>query len=125
PPVLETIVAEVYGPEQKGQIEIARQIRTIFEKTPGVVDVDWYVEDDSPKYLIRLDREKAALNGISTQDAARVVSMVGEGASTGLLHASDEKEDVPILVRLARPARSDLERLKNLKVRSGGGGLVA
>ena len=53
PPVLETMVAEIYGPAQGGQIEIARQIRNIFEKTPGVVDVDWYVEDDQPKYTIR------------------------------------------------------------------------
>src|SRR6185369_10296597 len=89
PPVLETMVAEVYGPAQQGQIEIARQIRSIFEKTPGVVDVDWYVEDDSPKYLVRLDREKAALNGISTQDAARALSLAGAGYSTGLLHAAD------------------------------------
>ena len=60
------------GPAQRGQIEIAQQIRNIFEKTPGVVDVDWYVEDDQPKYRIRLDREKAALNGITDADAARV-----------------------------------------------------
>jgi multidrug efflux pump subunit AcrB len=125
PPVLETIVAEVYGPAQNGQIRIAQEIRNIFEKTPGVVDVDWYVEDDSPKYLVRLDREKAALNGISSQDAARVLSMASAGDSTGLLHAAYEKEDVPILVRLARPARSDLDRLKSLKLRSAGGNLVA
>ena len=54
PPVLETMVAEIYGPAQHGQIEIARQIRNIFEKTAGVVDVDWYVEDDQPKYTIRV-----------------------------------------------------------------------
>ena len=125
PPVLETIVAEVYGPAQSGQIQIAREIRNIFEKTPGVVDVDWYVEDDSPKYVVRLDREKAALNGISSQDAARALSMASAGDSTGLLHAADEKEDVPILVRLARPARSDLDRLKSLKLRSAGGNLVS
>jgi multidrug efflux pump subunit AcrB len=83
------------------------------------------VEDDSPKYLVRLDREKAAVNGISSQDAARALSMASAGDSTGLLHAADEKEDVPILVRLARPARSDLDRLKSLKLRSSNGNLVA
>jgi multidrug efflux pump subunit AcrB len=125
PPVLETMVAEIYGPAQHGQIEIARQIRGAFEKTPGVVDVDWYVEDDQPKYTIRLDREKAALNGITGQDAAHVVRLASAGDSAGLIHAADEKEDVPIMVRLERASRSDLERLKNLKLRGRGGNLVA
>src|SRR5262249_29102602 len=125
PPVLETLVAEVYGPAQHGQIDIARQVRDIFEKTPGVVDVDWLVEDDQPKYRIRLDREKAALNGITDQDVARVLRLATVGDSVGLLHASEEKEDVPIAVRLARASRSDLERLKSLKLRGRGGSLVA
>ena len=125
PPVLETMVAEIYGPAQRGQIDIARQIRDIFEKTPGVVDVDWYVEDDQPKYTIRLDREKAALNGITGQDAARVLRLASAGDSAGLIHAADEKEDVPIVVRLERASRSDLERLKSLKLRGRGGNLVA
>ena len=125
PPVLETMVAEVYGPAQQGQIEIARQIRNIFEKTPGVVDVDWYVEDDQAKYSILLDREKAGLNGIADQDVARLLRLTSVGDSVGLLHASEEKEDVPIVVRLARASRSDLDRLKSLKLRGRGGSLVA
>src|SRR3954463_2439348 len=125
PPVLETMVAEIYGPAQRGQIDIARQIRSIFEKTAGVVDVDWFVEDDQPKYTIRLDREKAALNGITVQDAAHVLRLASAGDSAGLIHAADEKEDVPIVVRLERASRSDLERLKGLKLRGREGNLVA
>jgi len=125
PPVLETMVAEVYGPAQQGQIDIARDIRNIFERTPGMVDVDWYVEDEQPKYHIRLDREKAALNGITDQDVAHVVRLASSGDSTGLLHVAEEKEDVPISVRLNRESRSDLERLKSLKLRGRGDSLVA
>src|SRR5207248_2737902 len=88
PPVLETMVAEVYGPAQRGQIEIARQVREIFEKTEGVVDVDWYVEDDQPKHRILVDREKAALNGITDDDVAKVLRLAIAGDSAGLLHAS-------------------------------------
>jgi len=119
------MVAEVYGPAQDGQIDIARQIRGIFETTPGVVDVDWFVEDDQPKYRFALDREKAALNGITDQDLARVLRLASVGEPVGLLHVADEKEDVPIAVRLARPSRSDLERLKTLKLRGRDGSLVA
>ena len=125
PPVLETMVAEVYGPTQQGQIGIARQIREIFGKSAGVVDVDWYVEDDQPKHHIRLDREKAALNGITDHDVTRALRLASTGDSADLLHAPDEKEDVPITVRVARASRSDLERLKSLKLRGRVGSLVA
>jgi multidrug efflux pump subunit AcrB len=125
PPVLETMVAEVYGPAQHSQIEIARQVLNIFERTPGVVDADWYVEDDQPKYSINLDREKAAVNGITDQDVAHVVRLASMGDTVGLLHDSDAKEDVPIVVRLTRASRSDIERLKSLKLRGRGGNLVA
>ena len=65
PPVLQTLVAEVYGPDYKGQIELAAQIKKVFQQTPGVVDVDWYVEDPQTKYDVKVDVEKAALHGIS------------------------------------------------------------
>ena len=58
PPVLETLVAEVYGPTMDGRIALARQIRDLFKQTKGVVDVDWYVEDDQPKYTLAGRRGK-------------------------------------------------------------------
>jgi multidrug efflux pump subunit AcrB len=62
PPVIETLVAEVYGPDYLQQIEVARQIRDKFRQTPGVVDVDWMVEDPQTQYQFVVDKEKAALN---------------------------------------------------------------
>ncbi len=58
PPVLQTLVAEVYGPDYPGQIEVARKVREILSKTEGVVDVDWYVEDDQPRYRFEVDRRR-------------------------------------------------------------------
>src|SRR5271166_1694240 len=75
PPVLETLVAEVYGPAQEVRIRIARQIRDLWKRTDGVVDVDWYVEDDQPEYRLIVDKEKAALNGISEDEIARTVQV--------------------------------------------------
>ena len=65
PPVLSTLVAEIYGPDYNRQIEIAEQVMDIFEKTPGVVDVDWYVEADQKKIDFEVDKVKASLNGIT------------------------------------------------------------
>jgi multidrug efflux pump subunit AcrB len=125
PPVLQTLVAEIYGPTQEGQHALARRIREIFEKTNGIVDVDWYVEDDQPKYTLIVDKEKAALHGISEEDIARTMRIVAAGEAAGLLHVDSEKEDVPIRVRLDRASRSDLEKLRNLKVQGRTGGMVS
>ena len=51
-----------------------------------MVDVDWYVEDDQPKYRLLVDKEKAALNGISEDDIARTMQMASAGYQAGLLH---------------------------------------
>ena len=60
--------------DSKERIAIARRIRDLWKRTDGVVDVDWYVEDDQPKYRLLVDKEKAALNGISEDDIARTMA---------------------------------------------------
>jgi multidrug efflux pump subunit AcrB len=124
PPVLQTLVAEVYGPTAEGRDKVAAQILSIFEKTDGVVDADWYVEDPQPKQVWRVDREKAALNGVSTSDVAQTMMIASAGMSAGLLHVDSAKEDVPITLRLDRATRSDLDRLRGLKVAGRSGNLV-
>ncbi|MFA6239882.1 MAG: efflux RND transporter permease subunit, partial [Candidatus Hydrogenedentales bacterium] len=125
PPVLQTLVAEVYGPDYKRQIEVARQIRDIFDQTDGVVDVDWYVEDDQPKYRLTVDKEKAALSGVSVEQVTQTLSIALKGAAAGLVHQPQEKEDLPIFLRLDRANRSSIEDLKRIKVQSANGSLVA
>jgi len=125
PPVLETLVAEVYGPSMEGRIALARQVRDLFKQTTGVVDVDWYVEDDQTKYRFLVDEEKAALNGISEDDIARAMQIASAGYPAGLLHQDAEKEDVSLTVRLDRATRSDVERIQGLKISGRAGGTVA
>ncbi|MBI4905062.1 MAG: efflux RND transporter permease subunit [Acidobacteria bacterium] len=124
PPVLQTLVAEVYGPTEEGRIRIARDIRRQLESIPGVVDSDWYVEDDQSKQRIFVDREKAAANGISEGDVAMALRIASSGDSAGLLHDVTAKEDIPIMVRLDRAARSSLDRLQDVRVRGASGSLI-
>ena len=125
PPVLETLVAEVYGPSMERRIALARQIRDLFKQTNGVVDVDWYVEDDQQKYNLSVDEEKAAINGISEDDIARAMQVASAGYAAGLLHQETEKEDVSLTVRLDRATRSDMDRIQSLKVTGHNGHQVA
>ncbi len=125
PPVLQTLVAEVYGPSLTGRLGIARRIRDLWKRTDGVVDVDWYVEEDQPQHRLIVDREKAALNGITEDDIARTVQVASAGFTAGLLHADAAKEDVPLVARLGRAARSDLSGILRLKVAGRNGQMVA
>ena len=124
PPVLQTLVAEVYGDDRPAQLDAARRIFDIFERTPGIVDVDWYVEDPQPGYRFVLDKEKAALYGVSTGQVVDTLRVALDGASPGLAHLPAEKEDVPIVLRLPRDQRSGVDALAALKVKATSGGLV-
>ncbi len=124
PPVLSTLVAEVYGPDYKQQIEAARKIREIFEQTPGVVDVDWLVEDDQVVYSMIVDKEKAALTGVNTQQVAHTLRIALHGSEIGLLHDANEIEPVGIELRLDRKYRSSIENLANVSVRSQTGQMI-
>ena len=125
PPVLQTLVAEIYGSNYDRQVEIARQVREIFDKTSGVVDVDWYVEADHPKYRFVVDKEKASLNGVTAEQVSNSLRMAVAGVGAGLLHQPVEKEDVVIYLRLPRDERSSVEDLKQIKVMGTKGNLIA
>ncbi|RJQ68231.1 MAG: efflux RND transporter permease subunit [Desulfobacteraceae bacterium] len=125
PPVLSTLVAEIYGPDYARQRELAAQIMQIFEETAGVVDVDWFMEEAYPRYQMAIDRERAALHGISVMQIAETLQTALQGRQVGLLHQPFEREDVPVVVRLPLADRADIQRLQGIKVRAPGGDLVS
>jgi multidrug efflux pump subunit AcrB len=118
PPVLETLVAEVYGPDEGRREAIAKRVKSTFESTPGVVDVDWYVEHAQAKDRLDIDQEKAAAAGLTAAAVASVVRMAGAGQVVGLLHDEQAREDVPIVLRLPRDLRSSTDAVR--AVRLGG-----
>jgi multidrug efflux pump subunit AcrB len=124
PPVLSTLVAEVYGPDVERQHALALEVRRIFETTPGVVDVDWYMEDAQARIDLEVDREKAALHGIPVARIAATVELALAGRQAGLLHDPLEKEDLPILLRLPLADRAGVERLAALRMAAADGSLV-
>jgi multidrug efflux pump subunit AcrB len=124
PPVLSTLVAEIYGPEYIRQREIAKTVREVFEKTPGVVDIDWYMEEDRHRYHLQVDREKAALHGIRVSQITDALDLALSGKQVGLLHQDKEKEDVPILLRFPLKSRAGVGRLESIQFSSSAGTLV-
>ncbi|MEJ2007668.1 MAG: efflux RND transporter permease subunit [Acidobacteriota bacterium] len=124
PPVMATLVAEVYGPSYKGQIDVARQVLADFKKTPGVVDVDWSVEAPQRKLHFIVDKQKAALNEVSVKQIAQTLRLALSGDVVGIAHLPDEREDVNILLRVPRAERSSANSLGGIRVMSRNGTLV-
>ena len=118
PPVLQTLVAEIYGPTEENRLALAQKVIQIFHDTKGVVDTDWYVEADQPKTRFLIDKEKAALHGISAETISQTLRVAVGGERVDLLHVPREKEDVDILVRFPVASRSTTENLLGLRVRS-------
>ena len=118
PPVLQSIVAEIYGPDETQRLALAREVRGIMERTAGVVDIDWYVEDEQPKVRYVVDRAKAAQHGVSEGAIARTLALAAQGSAVDLLHAVNEREDVPVIVDLPAAKRSQPEALLALNIRA-------
>jgi multidrug efflux pump subunit AcrB len=124
PPVLSTLVAEIYGPDYERQVETARQVRDIFRATPGVVDVDWLVEEAQPKYTFAVDKEKAMLSGVSTQQVAQTLGIALNGMNASTLYQPAESEPVGIRLQLAERERSSVPDLGRVAVQSAAGAMV-
>jgi multidrug efflux pump subunit AcrB len=116
PPVLQTLVAEVYGPDPSRRLELAGQVKSVLERTPGVVDVDWYVAAAQPKTSLVVDEVRASDAGVSASQVAAAVQMAAEGRTVGLLHDSQAREDVPIVLRLPRSSQGSLASVRELRL---------
>jgi multidrug efflux pump subunit AcrB len=125
PPVIQTLVAEVYGPDLDGQTRVAQQIKSIFQHTPGVVDTDWYVEDPEPRLTIRVDEVKAAQDGIAVADVAHSLALASSGMQVSLVHDGNSREPIPTVVELDRPDRSSEQALENIHLRTADGSMVS
>ena len=118
PPVLQTLVAEIYGPTESSRKSLSNAVRETFQATEGVVDVDWYEEADQPKTRFIVDKEKAALHGISAESISQTLALAVGGVQADLLHLPREREEVGIVVDLPRESKTSPASLLSLRVQS-------
>ncbi|HED64317.1 MAG TPA: efflux RND transporter permease subunit [Planctomycetes bacterium] len=124
PPVLAGVVAEVYGPIEASAADLdaaALEIADRFRAIDYLHDIDTFVEADRTKLLFEVDREKAAFRGVAPSSVANTVRLALSGMPAGVLHRDEERNVVPILLELPRPARSTEEDLLGLSVPSATG----
>ncbi len=114
PPVRATVVAEIYGPDYDRQREIARGVKALFASTDRVVDIDDSVKETQEKYRLMVDKEKAALAGVSTEQIVRTLRMSVAGTAISTLHRPEAKNPISIFLRLpkgGRTALSDIDKV--------------
>ncbi|KEF38226.1 cation/multidrug efflux pump [Schinkia azotoformans MEV2011] len=123
PPVLSTLVLEIYGNDREEQFEVARKAEKIFKETEGVVDVDTYMEDIQTQYSFSI-KEKARLNGISDEQIVKTIQMMVDGASVGLIHPEHELNPVQIKIQPEKGDRANLEDIKSIQIPTAEGKLI-
>jgi multidrug efflux pump subunit AcrB len=124
PPVRAPIVAEVYGPRYAEQRQLGKQIRALFDAAPDVVDVDDSIEAPAARLIVDVDRQKAALLGVTAAQVAQTLSAGLQGADATYIHAGLERYPIPVRLELPVAERADIEPVLALEARSGGGGRV-
>ncbi len=124
PPVLSTLVAEVYGPDYEMQIEVANQVKTILENTDDVVDVDWMVEEGQTEYKLIVDKERARLNGIASGQVVGNLTYLMREMPISNLYDENSHDPVGIVMALKDGEKNSINDLKSIKIKGQGGQTV-
>ncbi|MBB4304431.1 multidrug efflux pump subunit AcrB [Rhodobium orientis] len=124
PPVLQTLVAEVYGQTEEIRVKVAKDLTRIFEEAPSVVDVDNYLDDPHERWLFEIDRQKALREGVSIKDINRQLGMALGGYKLGDAKLGHELEPRYIVLQAPLNVRSQISALGELPIRTAGGAFV-
>lgn len=124
PPVLSTLVAEIYGPEYQEQIKVAKQVKTILEQTSDIVDIDWMVEDAQTEYRLEVDKERAMLNGVASQQIVGNLTYLLKEYPVSQLYDENSNDQVGIVLSLDDSEKSDLQDITSLKVKGSHGNMI-
>ena len=116
PPVLSTLVAEVYGPDDETRLKTAQEVLEVFESTEGVVDVDWSVEDPAHKKVFTIDRVRVAQAGAALDQVTQALALGISGAPSGYLTSSTAREQIKVVPQLPLAHRSSVEALLALPI---------
>ena len=124
PPVLSTLVAEIYGPDYEEQIKVAQQVQTILQNTTDIVDIDWMVEDHQTEFRLEVDKEKAMLNGIAPQQVVGNLTYLLKEYPVSNLYDENSNDNVSIVLSLDDKDKTSLQDIQNLKIKGSQGNMI-
>ncbi|MEY3954097.1 MAG: Efflux pump rane transporter BepE [Pseudomonadota bacterium] len=124
PPVMSPIVAEVYGPDEAGRFELARQLAKQFASTPDIVGVDTSLKEEAPRVFLRVKKARAEALGIPAGVVAQAVHTALSGSNVSYLHDGHSRNAVAIRLSLPRERQVELSDVLDLPVQAANGQMV-
>jgi len=124
PPVQAPLVAEVYGPFYSAQREMAKTIRGLFDTTEDIIDVDDSIEAPAKRYIVEVDRSKAALLGVDQATAVQTLAAGLSGYDATYVHTGRERYPIPVRLELPVAEKARIDDVLALEVPSTRGQLV-
>jgi multidrug efflux pump subunit AcrB len=118
PPVISPIVAEIYGPDYEAQKALGKRLQAMYENTEDIIDIDSTVESEAKRLVIEVDRQRAALLGVSQQSVTSILTMALDGEDVTYVHQGRERYPIPVRLEVPAASKSDLDSLLALEVRS-------
>jgi len=124
PPVLSTIVAEIYGPDYEQQIVVANEVQNILKNTADVVDIDWMVEADQTEYQFTINKEKAMLYGVAPQQIAHTMNLALSNRPITTLYDEDAVQQIGLVLALDEKEKSTIQEISQLRIASSQGTMI-
>jgi len=118
PPVMSPLVAELYGPDYAALKTLGREIQSLYDSTDDIVDIDSSIEADATRAVVVIDRQRAAILGVSQRHIASAIQMALAGEDVTYVHQQREKYPIPVRLEIPVAEKSDLQTLLALEVRS-------
>ncbi len=124
PPVLQSVVAEVYGPDKETRRQVAHDIEAMFNESENITDVDTLMPDEYKVWRFEVDTQKAVRRGISVDSINQTLKMSLDEFILGDIKSGYKLEPTFIVIQVPLEVRADLARLKEMPVPSQFGGTV-
>ena len=124
PPVMSPIVAEVYGPDEAGRVEVAKRLAKRFSETPDIVGVDTSLKEEAPRAFLRVQRTRAEALGIPVAAIAQAVNTALSGSDATYLRDGLAKRPVPVRLQLPREDQTGLQEVLSLPMKAANGSMV-
>ena len=124
PPVMSTLVAEIYGDDEAEREAVARQVRDRFEAQEGVVDVDWSLVAPQREVRMTVDAEKAALSGVAKEQVVGALRLALAGQVVSHVSVPESRDPIPVRVQVGEADRAGVDRLGRVRLGSRSGTMV-
>jgi multidrug efflux pump subunit AcrB len=102
PPVLATLLAEVYGPDAATRRAVTTELKAIFAEVPFIVDVDDSIGERRPRLRLSIDQDRLEFFGVEQRDVYDTIETLFGGVSIGYSHRGEDRNPIEIAVRLPK-----------------------